>query len=80
MARNHKSRPASSLELYRRARGLSRDQLAELAHVHPETVARTERGECVPHGLTLVSLAEALDVKAQALLPPCADAETEQEA
>jgi len=68
MARNHTQRPATSLELYRRSRGFSRVDLAELSSVHRETVARIERREHLPHLKTVQQLADALDVPAEALI------------
>jgi len=62
-------RPAEPLEIYRRARGLGRRDLAELASIHPETLAKLERGESRPLPATARLLAEALDVQVEALFP-----------
>lgn len=71
--RSIETQPASALELYRRARGLTCAQLAELATIHRATVGRIERGEHVPRRATARLLAEVLEVEVEALFPPPGD-------
>lgn len=66
---NHTAAPATSLELYRRSRGLSRVDLAERSSISRETVARIERRNHRPHLETVQQLAKALDVPVEALIP-----------
>ena len=50
----------SALTEARKAKGLTRNQLAQLAKVGHQTVARLERGEYAPRSATFVALANAL--------------------
>ncbi len=61
--------PASPLEVYRRAAGLTRPQLGHLASVSAETVARLERRENRPHKSTAIVLAAVLGVEVEQLFP-----------
>lgn len=61
---------ATTLELYRRARGLGREQLSVLAGVNRETIARWERRENNPRLATARAVAAALEVPVDALFPP----------
>lgn len=70
MTVHNEIRPATPLEIWRRARGLSREGLGELAGVHRETIARCERRQSMPHGLTMLALAKVLQVSPQDLFPP----------
>lgn len=51
------------IKLERTKRGLSREQLAELADVHPGTIGTIERGEKEPTITTLEQIAAALGVE-----------------
>lgn len=56
------------LQLERRERGLSQKDLAARAGITPATVCRLERGHHRPMPSTLRRLAEAMELKPQALL------------
>lgn len=56
------------LQLERRERGMSQKDLAEKAGITPATVCRLERGHHRAMPRTLRRLAEAMDLKPQALL------------
>jgi transcriptional regulator with XRE-family HTH domain len=58
----------SNLAYRRRAAGISQELLAELASLHRTAVGQLERGERVARADTLVKLAAALGVDANALL------------
>lgn len=54
----------------REAKGLSRPQLAELAHVHLQTIANVERGTTkIPDLYTIYHLAKSLDIPPDEILP-----------
>lgn len=72
MATNNTLHPASPLEVYRRAAGFSREQLAEAVGVHRETVARIERAEARPLGVTAAAIARTLRVPVSELFPEVA--------
>ena len=66
-----RGRAATALEIHRRRCGFSRAELAKLAFIHRETLARIERRESTPHPATLNTLAAILDVSPEALkFPP----------
>lgn len=54
----------------RRARGLSQNQLATLIGVVESTLSRYERALLVPGADHLAAIADACDVKLDALVPP----------
>lgn len=54
----------------RLARGLTQESLAERLDVSPSQIGRLERGEADPDSTYLISLADALDLKTEALLRP----------
>jgi len=53
------------LKRYREARGLSQEELAERAGVHPNTISAIERGEHLPRKSTVELLIKALDLSEQ---------------
>ena len=57
------------LRVYRAARGLSQEQLAQRAGVSVATLGRLERGTHRPREATVRVLASALGVSVQALFP-----------
>jgi DNA-binding XRE family transcriptional regulator len=63
------TRPATALEIYRRAVGLGRAQLAELAHVSTESIARYERRERTPRLQTAQAIARVLSQPVDVLFP-----------
>lgn len=60
--------PPSKLALYRRKKGLTQEQLAELSGVTARTIQRIEKGDVVPHTQTLKMLAGCLDIDAELLM------------
>lgn len=54
----------------RLARGLTQERLAEELDVSPSQVGRFERGEAEPDSSYLISIADALDTRTEALLRP----------
>ena len=77
---NIEARPATALELFRRARGLTRSLLAERAGVHRETVARLEREENAPCLDTARALAAVLEIAAPTIFPVINDERRPSEA
>ena len=64
------ARVSDNLRYYRRAAGLSQEQLAERAGVGSTTVARIEAGGMEnPRVNTLVKLAKALSIDPRDLMP-----------
>lgn len=59
---------ASKLAIYRRKKGLTQEQLAELSGVTTRTIQRIEKGAVVPHIQTLKMLATCLDVETELLM------------
>ena len=59
----------TQLRSHRLAQGISQERLAQLAGVTHTTIARVERGEVAPHGLTKRAIAEALGVNVNDLFP-----------
>lgn len=53
---------------YRRKKGLTQEQLAELSGVSSRTIQRIEKGTVVPHFETLRILADCLDTQAELLM------------
>ncbi|PYF75074.1 helix-turn-helix domain-containing protein [Pedobacter nutrimenti] len=60
--------PSSKLAVYRRKKGLTQEQLAELSGVTTRTIQRIEKGAVVPHIQTLKMLASCLDVETELLM------------
>jgi transcriptional regulator with XRE-family HTH domain len=58
---------ATTLITYRKRRGISQEELADLARLSLRTVQRLEKGETLPRGFTLQALAKALDLPVDAL-------------
>jgi transcriptional regulator with XRE-family HTH domain len=52
----------------RHARFMSQDELSERSGVGRATIARIELGQTTPHGRTIRSIAEALDVQPRDLV------------
>jgi transcriptional regulator with XRE-family HTH domain len=48
---------------YRRRAGLSQEELAEKADIHPNYVGRIERGECAATVTILLRIAKALGIR-----------------
>jgi transcriptional regulator with XRE-family HTH domain len=61
--------PATALEIYRRARGVSRSTLATLTGLSIESIARHERRERLPRLEHASALAFALTVDIESLFP-----------
>lgn len=59
---------ATKLALYRRKKGLTQEQLAELSGVTARTIQRIEKGAVVPHIQTLKMLADCLDIDPEILM------------
>jgi uncharacterized Tic20 family protein len=59
---------ASQLAIYRRKKGLTQEQLAELSGVTTRTIQRIEKGAVVPHIQTLKMLADCLDIETALLM------------
>jgi len=59
---------ASKLAVYRRKKGLTQEQLAELSGVTTRTIQRIEKGAVVPHVQTLKMLASCLDIDTELLM------------
>lgn len=59
---------AQKLSDLRRERGLSQDELAELAGVHRVTIAKYETGRIEPGAQAIKKIADALDVSSDVLL------------
>ena len=65
------NRPISKVEWYRRAAGLTQEQLSEVSGVYARQIRRGELGEADPGNLTLknaLALADALGISARDLL------------
>ncbi|MES2828018.1 MAG: helix-turn-helix domain-containing protein [Bacteroidota bacterium] len=60
--------PVSKLAIYRRKKGLTQEQLAELSGVTTRTIQRIEKGAVVPHIQTLKMLADSLDIDTELLM------------
>lgn len=60
--------PTSKLAEYRRKKGLSQEQLAELSGVSARTIQRIEKGTVEAHPATLKMLADGLEVDTALLL------------
>lgn len=58
----------SKLAVYRRKKGLTQEQLAELSGVTTRTIQRIEKGAVVPHIQTLKMLANCLDIETELLM------------
>jgi transcriptional regulator with XRE-family HTH domain len=58
----------TNLGIHRRASGISQEDLGGLAAIHRTAVGQLERGEHIPRADTLLRLAFALGVDANALL------------
>ena len=59
---------SENIRLYRKAKGLSQEELAAKLNVVRQTVSKWEKGLSVPDSEMLIALAEALDVSVAALL------------
>lgn len=59
-----------ALRQARTAKGISQEELADLAGLHRTYIGSVERGERNPTLVSLYRIAEALDIPAAALLPP----------
>ncbi len=53
---------SETLVLLRKKRGLTQEQLAEMANVTVRTIQRIENGESIPRSFTIKSLADALEI------------------
>lgn len=60
--------PESKLAVYRRKKGLTQEQLADLSGVTARTIQRIEKGAVVPHIQTLKMLAGCLDITTELLM------------
>lgn len=60
--------PESKLAVYRRKKGLTQEQLADLSGVTARTIQRIEKGAVVPHIQTLKMLADCLDIGTEQLM------------
>jgi len=60
--------PESKLAVYRRKKGLTQEQLADLSGVTTRTIQRIEKGAVVPHIQTLKMLADCLDIETELLM------------
>lgn len=58
----------SKLALYRRKKGLTQENLAELSGVTARTIQRIEKGSVVPHIQTLKILADCLEIDPELLM------------
>jgi len=56
------------ISYFRKKRGLTQSQLAELMSVEPETISRFERGTATPSIQRLIGIADALEVGVHHLL------------
>lgn len=71
--------PPSKLAVYRRKRGLTQENLAELSGVTTRTIQRIEKGSVVPHIQTLKILADCLEISPELLMDePEGNAKTEE--
>lgn len=59
---------SNNIKFYRKAKGLSQEELAAKLNVVRQTVSKWEQGASVPDADLLILLAEALDVQVSALL------------
>lgn len=59
---------SNNLQLYRKAKGLSQDELAIQLNVVRQTVSKWEKGLSVPDAQMLICIADALDTSVNALL------------
>ena len=60
--------PPSKLALYRRKKGMTQENLAELSGVTTRTIQRIEKGSVVPHIQTLKILADCLEIDPELLM------------
>lgn len=60
--------PPSKLAVYRRKKGLTQENLAELSGVTTRTIQRIEKGSVVPHVQTLKILADCLEIDPELLM------------
>ncbi|HEY0244733.1 MAG TPA: helix-turn-helix domain-containing protein [Mucilaginibacter sp.] len=60
--------PESKLAVYRRKKGLTQEQLADLSGVTTRTIQRIEKGAVVPHIQTLKMLANCLEIETELLM------------
>lgn len=58
-----------SIKRVRKTRGLSLADVAKLASLHPEAVARAERDDVDPRASTVLRIAKALEVPVCELFP-----------
>lgn len=63
-----KKQIGSNIALFRKRRGLTQAGLAEKINYSDKAISKWERGESVPDVVTMVSLAQQLDVSVDALL------------
>lgn len=63
------SRFGEALRRVRDEKGLTQRELGEAAGIHPNTVAKMERGETEPSWQMVLTLAKALGVECTAFVP-----------
>jgi transcriptional regulator with XRE-family HTH domain len=56
-----------NLRAERKRRNLAQEELAEIANLHRNEIGVLERGQCAPNLLTLLVLADALEVPLEGL-------------
>ena len=59
---------SENIQAFRKAKGLSQEELAARLHVVRQTISKWEKGRSVPDAGMLIHLAEALDTTVSALL------------
>lgn len=59
---------SETIQAFRKAKGLSQEELAARLHVVRQTISKWEKGLSVPDAGMLIRLAEALDTTVSALL------------
>lgn len=69
----------SKLAVYRRKKGLTQENLAELSGVTTRTIQRIEKGSVVPHIQTLKILADCLEIDPELLMDEPEGVKFEQE-